>query len=1189
MKRNTSHKLVALNFAFLRVGFFLCMAAFIVACAAVYYVLSNDGDMEWLRTRIESTLNERSNGELFFKLEGAKIAVDKQEGAHLLMSGLSVLDNGGRFVANSGNIKIVPSWLSLASNNISIRKVSIDGAGIRVVSSTKSILPDIDTQPEVLLADIFPQNTLAEPSTGARVLEADVFKNIIGLGDDTFEEEGQSNSVDESDNQSDSSNVDNPNSDRSISNSQSDVETDGDNPEILQIVSSGLNEFGEVFDRIHQLGLGELDVQNVAIEMLDEQENPLRQLAVTSLVYSESSDDSAARPQQHFAIKTNQSGGSGIDLNITHVSQDAGSGRAFVVGISNIVASNFIKKLADPNFPMKLNLVFGIDGEIVLDNHRSISRMDLKISAGKGSIRTAPRAVFDVDSGELNLTLNRRSRQLVVKPSPFLFGKNRFVVEGGISLADELLQPYNFRFFANDVYLDSPDANAAPVTVDKMIANGAFQLGRKLISVSEFSVQAGDVRGDAAVSFGFDGKTPSMSLVAEIDKAPVAVLKQVWPIFIAPSARGWTLKNLHDGEIRNARIATSIPNGVLGNLRKGATMQEHEMVADFDVVNSSFKAFGEFPDIEGADLRGKVRGISFQANLDRGKAVSKYGGAVQLEKARFKIDDFRFPGPKADISLTAKGKADDVGEIANRKPVRALSYAKIEPRGLSGDVLASVAVSLPLRPKLGADDVDWKAGLGLTKFSSPNPIDGRKVDDATAEISITPEAMTIDGKGKIDGIEADIDMQVPFKGNAKSRTLAVKLVLDDKDLKKIGIDFGEFLTGPMSVEIDQDASSAKRGDLYKVDLSRAEINLDFIGWKKSKGVAASARMRLITTSKGSQVRDFSIAGDGFGAQGTADISKAGDITRLNLTKLALKKGDNIAVKAVLSAKRSYDIKVDGKSFDARSLIHVITDRPNSAADANYRYKVKATIGEVTGYIAEKIRGFSMDVSLRGPRVLKLTVSGITKNANAPFNIRYGAISGRGDVLTGKGPDGGAIARFANIYYRSFGGAFTITGQRPPGVKALTGKFRMNRFALVDEPALSGLGGNVTQNGKPAVKFNVLKINFTEQDQKLRVDKGLLSGDNIGGTYEGVLNRKTKEVDFTGTYVPIYVLNNFFSKIPIVGQVLGNGKREGLIGVTFKVKGTIGKPKVTINPLSALAPGFLRQLFRFRKTNEQSTN
>ena len=110
--------------------------------------------MEWLRTRIESTLNERSNGELTFRLERARIAVEKDQGAHLLMSGLSVADRNGRFVATSGEIKIVPSWLSLATDNMNIRKVSIDGADIRMVSATGSFFPDIESQPEVLMLSL---------------------------------------------------------------------------------------------------------------------------------------------------------------------------------------------------------------------------------------------------------------------------------------------------------------------------------------------------------------------------------------------------------------------------------------------------------------------------------------------------------------------------------------------------------------------------------------------------------------------------------------------------------------------------------------------------------------------------------------------------------------------------------------------------------------------------------------------------------------------------------------------------------------------------------------------------------------------------------------------------------------------------------------------------------------------------
>ncbi len=41
---------------------------------------------------------------------------------------------------------------------------------------------------------------------------------------------------------------------------------------------------------------------------------------------------------------------------------------------------------------------------------------------------------------------------------------------------------------------------------------------------------------------------------------------------------------------------------------------------------------------------------------------------------------------------------------------------------------------------------------------------------------------------------------------------------------------------------------------------------------------------------------------------------------------------------------------------------------------------------------------------------------------------------------------------------------------------------------------------------------------------------------------------------TGTYIPLYPLNNFFGRIPVLGLALGAGARGGLIGVTFKIEG-----------------------------------
>ena len=44
---------------------------------------------------------------------------------------------------------------------------------------------------------------------------------------------------------------------------------------------------------------------------------------------------------------------------------------------------------------------------------------------------------------------------------------------------------------------------------------------------------------------------------------------------------------------------------------------------------------------------------------------------------------------------------------------------------------------------------------------------------------------------------------------------------------------------------------------------------------------------------------------------------------------------------------------------------------------------------------------------------------------------------------------------------------------------------------------------------------------------------------------------------SGTFVPMYGLNNMFGQIPVLGLFLGDGNNEGLIGVTYEVVGTPG--------------------------------
>ena len=66
-------------------------------------------------------------------------------------------------------------------------------------------------------------------------------------------------------------------------------------------------------------------------------------------------------------------------------------------------------------------------------------------------------------------------------------------------------------------------------------------------------------------------------------------------------------------------------------------------------------------------------------------------------------------------------------------------------------------------------------------------------------------------------------------------------------------------------------------------------------------------------------------------------------------------------------------------------------------------------------------------------------------------------------------------------------------------------------------------------------------------------------------------------------MPLYGLNSAFRAIPILGPVLGGRQGEGLVGITFAIKGKLDDPSVLVNPMSVMTPGIFRQIFEFTGT------
>jgi hypothetical protein len=184
-------------------------------------------------------------------------------------------------------------------------------------------------------------------------------------------------------------------------------------------------------------------------------------------------------------------------------------------------------------------------------------------------------------------------------------------------------------------------------------------------------------------------------------------------------------------------------------------------------------------------------------------------------------------------------------------------------------------------------------------------------------------------------------------------------------------------------------------------------------------------------------------------------------------------------------------------------------------------------------------------------------------------------------------DAGNALYAAGLYENVHGGTLIIYGEPQGGDLRgdLYGSMRMENFRVVKAPALASLLSlmsltGVTQLlGNEGLVFSKLESDFEwrfrPDGNVLVIKDGKTSGSSIGLTFGGNINRGTKMTDISGTIIPMTEINSIIGSIPLIGNILGGD--TGLIAATYTMRGPTSDPRVAVNPLSVLAPGFLRNI------------
>ena len=94
--------------------------------------------------------------------------------------------------------------------------------------------------------------------------------------------------------------------------------------------------------------------------------------------------------------------------------------------------------------------------------------------------------------------------------------------------------------------------------------------------------------------------------------------------------------------------------------------------------------------------------------------------------------------------------------------------------------------------------------------------------------------------------------------------------------------------------------------------------------------------------------------------------------------------------------------------------------------------------------------------------------------------------------------------------------------------------------------------------------------YTE-DNVMNVEDALAMGPAVSILLSGYVD-KGNIVSLRGTLVPATKLNSIIASIPVVGEILvGTKTGDGVVGVSFKMKGPPKNIKTSVNPIKTLTP------------------
>jgi hypothetical protein len=662
-------------------------------------------------------------------------------------------------------------------------------------------------------------------------------------------------------------------------------------------------------------------------------------------------------------------------------------------------------------------------------------------------------------------------------------------------------------------------------------------------------------------------------------------LAAYWPPGLLVQTRDWVTGNITAGTARDAKftIGLSAPKTLAGLSLQSAAGSFTGSGLSIDWIPHAPLITG----VAGTLTLTDDDDIDIKADTGTLAGLSLAGGTMH-------ITGLMRPTQVGNFNLPVSGKVADALALLNAPPLNLLKTAPPQLLTATGFLTGTVAATMPLRGDVTLPQVDLRVATALTEVTVATPVDGVDLTGGALSVTATGHDLQVNGAASLAGQNAAIATTVTFAAGPPVIDFTLAGNAGNALLQQFGIaaDAGDADgiagTVPFSVHVAQ-TSDGKNSATLRADLTPSAIFVPALGWSKKAGAAGHVNVQAALNGETlAGITSIDATAPALDIQAVADPGHTG---RLNFSdlKIGASAGQG-SITAPATATKPWQVAFSGKTLDITAILNPPPAKPakppaRSAKPPSgplWAAQLRFQTFVLAGHGAPALRDLVFAGTGQGDTVLTANASAAGPAGGVTVAVAPAAGKLHPQTVQVHTGDGGFLLRALGAYSNIAGGTLDLTATaRDDGTH---GTANFQKFRLLQAPGFTKVLETMTIYGAaaaasgPGLEFDHLVAPFAIVQHVLTLKGARAYSSSLGFTASGTIDLVSGDTNLSTTIVPAYAINALPGKIPVVGKLFSAEQGGGLFAIRAKISGKLTAPDVTVNPLSALTPGVLRDVF-----------